>query len=236
MARREPTTRTRKEAGLEGPPLQVRLSRLRKTTRSLTSCRSWCTCSTSRCGSSAIRTSSTAARLPGSESRRIRRFVGFATAPPRRTGAVRLRLRRFAQVHAGVELRFGREELRRHPPEDVVDDRLREPHLGVLGHPRRLEARVAELVHEHLQRHAVLQRVGNRLREGVGKARNRRAFLGHRQEDLARRPVVEEPDGDVALVAGDVELVRDRVALVRQLPPRRAFDDLDNFLHDLVGR
>src|SRR4029077_13840125 len=31
----------------------------------------------------------------------------------------------FTVVHAGAELRFGRQELRGHPAEDVVDDRLR---------------------------------------------------------------------------------------------------------------
>ena len=33
-------------------------------------------------------------------------------------------------------------------------------------------------------------------------------------------------------MAGDVELVRDRVALVRQLAPLRRLDDLDHFLDD----
>ena len=75
-----------------------------------------------------------------------------------------------AAVDAGVELRLRRQELRRHPPEDVVDDRLREADLRVLRHARRLEADVAELVHQRLQRHAVLQRVGDRLRERVGEA------------------------------------------------------------------
>ena len=137
-------------------------------------------------------------------------------------GAVcRLRRGLVAVVDAGAELRLRRQELRRHPAEDVVDDRLGEPHVGVLGHARRLEARVAELVDQRLQRHAVLQRVADRLGERVGKARDRRAFLGHHQEDLARHAVLEQADRDVALVAGDVELVRDRLALVGQLAARR---------------
>ena len=129
-----------------------------------------------------------------------------------------------AVVHAGAVLRFGRQELRRQPPEDVVDDRLREADVRVLRHARRLEADVAELVDEILQRHAVLQRVADRLRERVGEARDRRAFLRHRQEQLAGLAVLVEADGDVALVAGDVELVRDRLPLVGQpVTARRGF-------------
>ena len=97
-----------------------------------------------------------------------------------------------AVVDAGAELRLRRQELRRHPPEDVVDDRLGEADVGVLRHARRLEADVAELVDQVLQRHAVLQRVADRLRERVGKAGDGRAFLRHDEEDLAGRPVLEE--------------------------------------------
>src|SRR5215471_6707417 len=69
----------------------------------------------------------------------------------------------FAIVHAGAELGFRRQELRRHPAEDVVDDRLREADVGIARHPGRLEADVAELVDEILERDAVLQRVTDRL-------------------------------------------------------------------------
>src|SRR5947208_9840776 len=116
-------------------------------------------------------------------------------------------------------LRLGRQELRRQPPEDVRDGALREPDLRVARHPRRLEADVAELVDERLERNAVLERVRNRLRERVGKARDRRSFLRHHEENLARLAVLEQADRDVALVALDVELVRDRLALVRKLAP-----------------
>ena len=113
-------------------------------------------------------------------------------------------------------LRLGRQELRREPAEDVVDDRLREADLRVARHSRRLESHVAELVDERLQRDAVLQRVRDRLRERVGEAGDRRSFLRHHEEDLAGLAVLEETDGDIALVSGDVELVGDRLALVRQ--------------------
>src|SRR5262249_46660377 len=111
----------------------------------------------------------------------------------------------FAIVHAGAELGFRRQELRRHPAEDVVDDRLREADVGIARHPGRLEADVAELVDEILERDAVLQRVTDRLREGVGEARDRRAFLRHHDEQLAWHAVLIEADRDVPLVAGDVE-------------------------------
>ena len=76
---------------------------------------------------------------------------------------------------------------------------------------------MAELIHQILERHAVLQRIADRLRECIGEAGDRRAFLRHHEEDFARRAVFEEAHGDVALVARDIELVRERVTLVRQL-------------------
>ena len=50
----------------------------------------------------------------------------------------------------------------------------------------------------------------------------RRAFLGHLEEDLAGLAVRVQADGDVALVAGDVELVGDRGALGREPAAMRA--------------
>ena len=51
----------------------------------------------------------------------------------------------------------------------------------------------------------------------VHQAGDGRAFLGHGDEDLAGRAVLVLADGDVALVAADGELVRDRLALVGEL-------------------
>src|SRR3984893_5270716 len=76
---------------------------------------------------------------------------------------------------------------------------------------------MGELVHERLERNAVLERQADRRREGIHQARDRRALLRHAQEDLARLPVVEEADRHVTLVAGNVELVRDAAALVGEL-------------------
>jgi hypothetical protein len=51
--------------------------------------------------------------------------------------------------------------------------------------------------------------------DGVHEAADGGAFFGHGDEDFAGGAVVVEADGDVAFVAGDVELVSCRVARVR---------------------
>src|SRR5438105_3031121 len=52
-----------------------------------------------------------------------------------------------------------RQEVARHPAEDVVHDRFRDRDLFVLGESRWLEAHMAELVDHEFERHAELQRV-----------------------------------------------------------------------------
>ena len=103
---------------------------------------------------------------------------------------------------------FGR---KREPsqPEDVVDDRLGDGDLRVAGEARWLEAKVGELGHEVAERHAVLEGQADRRRQRVHEAGDRGALLGHLDEDLAGLAVRVEADRDVALVAGDLELVRD---------------------------
>jgi hypothetical protein len=115
-------------------------------------------------------------------------------------------------------LLIGRHELRRHVPEDVVNQALRHGNVPIPGEPGGFEAKMAELVDQVLQRHAVLERQGDRGGEAVHQATDRRALLRHAQEDLAGGAVLVEADGQVALVAADVELVGDRGALVRQPP------------------
>ena len=56
----------------------------------------------------------------------------------------------------------------------------------------------------------------DRSREGVHEAGDGGAFLGHADEDFAGLAVGVEADGDVALVSGEAELVRDRGALGRE--------------------
>ena len=70
-----------------------------------------------------------------------------------------------------------------------------------------------ELLAEQLERNAVLQAHADGRREGVHEARDGGAFLGHADEDFTGAAVGVEPDGDVAFVAGDAELVRDAGAL-----------------------
>ncbi len=116
--------------------------------------------------------------------------------------------------------------LRRHvaagePAEHVVDDGLRHRYVAVLGAAHGLEAHVAEVAHQVLDRYAVLQGVGDRAAEGFGEATDGRALLGHREEDLAGRAVLVEADGDVAVVALDAELVRDGRPGVRHLAADR---------------
>src|SRR3989440_8958827 len=118
---------------------------------------------------------------------------------------------------ADVFLLRSAQELRGQPAEDVVGDRLRDRDFGVLGESRGLEAGVRELLHQHFQWNAILQRQRDAGREGIHQSGDGAAFLGHHQENLARRAVLVDTDRDVALVALDVELVGDRATLVQQL-------------------
>ena len=111
------------------------------------------------------------------------------------------------------------DELGAQPAEDVVDDGLGHRNLRVAGPAGGLEADVLELVHIGLEGDAVLEGDGDGQGEAVHHAGEGRAFLGHGDENLARLPVRVEPDGDVALVAGDGELVGDGLAGGRQLAP-----------------
>ena len=87
--------------------------------------------------------------------------------------------------------------------------------------PGRLEAHVAELGHQHLERHAVLERHRREDADRVHQAGDGAALLGHLDEDLARRAVLVEADVDVALVTGDIELVAERAAIGGQPAPHR---------------
>ena len=113
-------------------------------------------------------------------------------------------------------LRFGRvglaeagDELQRHPAEDVVGDGGRIADVGVLGEAGRLEAHVGEFSDQGLQGHAVLQRQAGQGADAVHQPADGGAFLGHGDEQLARLVVLEQADGEVTLVARDVELVSD---------------------------
>ena len=121
--------------------------------------------------------------------------------------------------------------------EQVVHDRAGEADVGVVGHAGRLEAHVGERLDEGPQRHAVLQAVADRHGEGVHDPGQRRALLGHPDEELARPAVVVLADRDEALAVGHPELERARSAGAGQLLPHRlGHDPLDDALDDLRRR
>ena len=116
----------------------------------------------------------------------------------------------------GVGLAVAGDELHAQPAEDVVGDALGDRDVRVLGEPGRLEPAMRELVDEDLQRHAVLQADRDRRPQDVHQAADRRALLGHRDEELAGPAVGIEADVDIPLVALDVELVGQAAAGMRQ--------------------
>src|SRR5207247_151331 len=79
-----------------------------------------------------------------------------------------------------------------------------------LGEPGRFEAHMAELAHQHFERHAVLQGHGRQDAEGIHEAGDRAAFLRDLDEQLAGRAVVVEADVDVAFLAADIEVSAQR--------------------------
>jgi len=124
------------------------------------------------------------------------------------------------------------DELHRQPAEDVIDQALSERDLLVARHAARLEADVLELAHEAVDRHAVLQAHRDERGDAVHQAADRAAFFGHGDEDFAGLAVFVQADGDVALVAADIELVREGVTRVGQAATQRALDDaLDDLLN-----
>src|SRR5206468_4201588 len=141
----------------------------------------------------------------------------------------------FFHVHANRPLLVLGQELRRQPSEDVVDDRLGDRDLGVVGEARGLEADVAELVDQDLKRHAVLQGHRHGGGEAVHQAGDDTSFFGHYQEDLAGLTVLVHADGDVAVVTGDGELVGDGTALVGQAAAHGARRALDHDAHAWGG-
>src|SRR6266566_2217287 len=105
-----------------------------------------------------------------------------------------------------VELVAG-EKADLNPAEDVVHDRLGVADLLVAGPAGGLEAGMGELLAEDAQGDAVLESERNGRSEGVHQSGDGGALLGHADEDLAGLAVGVEPDGDVALVSSQAELV-----------------------------
>src|SRR5450759_5147188 len=80
----------------------------------------------------------------------------------------------------------GRNKPSAEPPRNVIEHRLGVRNCRMAGVASGLEARVDEFIDQRLERNAVLQADRNRKREAVHESRERRAFLGHLDEDLAR--------------------------------------------------
>ena len=91
----------------------------------------------------------------------------------------------------------------------------------------------AELADQALQGHAVLHDTDMAVAKASIMPDTVLPSLDHPQEDLAGLAVFEETDGQVALVAGDAELVRDRLALVRQ-PAANGLDSAASSVSDAL--
>jgi hypothetical protein len=103
----------------------------------------------------------------------------------------------------------------------------------ISGHAAGFEADVLELADEGLDGDSVLEGDGDQCGDGVHQSPNRRAFLGHGDEDFAGGSVLVEADGDISLVAGDVELMRDRVTGIGEAAAQGSLDDpFDDALDD----
>ena len=90
-----------------------------------------------------------------------------------------------------------------------------------------------ELADERIQRHAVLQGHAGECADAVHQAADGGTFLRHGDEELARLAVFEQADREVAFVARDVELVRERRPRIRQPTTERQarlLAQLDDFV------
>ena len=65
-----------------------------------------------------------------------------------------------------------------------------------------------ELLDQRFERHAILQTQANARRKYVHHPAHGRAFLRHRDEDLAGQATVIQSNRDIPLVTGDIKLVR----------------------------
>ena len=85
-----------------------------------------------------------------------------------------------------------------------------------------------KLVDDALHRHSVLQCQTDGGSQRIHQPTNGGAFLRHGDEQFARRAVFVETNDQVALMASNVELVRERLPRVRQTATTWA---LNNALH-----
>jgi len=78
---------------------------------------------------------------------------------------------------------------------------------------------MAELIAQDLEGHAVLQSKRHGGGETVHKARNGRAFLRGRNEDLSDGPILVEPNGQISLIPANIKVMHNGFSLVGQAPP-----------------
>ena len=98
---------------------------------------------------------------------------------------------------------------------------------------------MGEFGDETFDRHAVLECDRHRGAERVHQAADGRAFLRHGDEEFTRASVFVQADDEVTLVAGDIELVRNRVAGFLETPTHRLLNHalnhtLNHALHDAL--
>ena len=104
------------------------------------------------------------------------------------------------------------------PPEDVISNRGSNSDLRVRRVPTRLELTVLEFSGQIFHGHPVLEGKGREDSHRVHHATKCAAFLGDDEEHLTGAFIVIQANGDVSLVAADVELVGDGVSGVGQPP------------------
>ena len=81
---------------------------------------------------------------------------------------------------------------------------------------------MAEFIHQGLERDTILKGDGSHRRDGVHQSRNRAPLLRHLQEDFTGLSLFVQANREIPLVARDRELMRKRLALIRQLAPAGA--------------
>ncbi len=113
---------------------------------------------------------------------------------------------------------------------DIIDDRLSEWDVRVLGHALGFEANVAELFDQGLERHAVLEAEGDEGAHAVHEAVDGGAGLGHLNEHFAGLTVVEFANGNIAFRPADAEFVREGLAGVGELAAEGLGGDLHLWL------
>ena len=75
----------------------------------------------------------------------------------------------------------------------------------------RLKSRMLKLASQAIDGHSILEREAREYGDGVHETADGGALLGHFDEHFARLSVVVVTDGEVAFVATDGKLMRDRL-------------------------